>query len=68
MAHAHPLPEELAVSGPSIKSGDGGATGCSGSPSYPSTMTRGTPPSDYPLIISSPESSAGLGVGVDGSV
>ncbi|GJV57000.1 hypothetical protein Tco_1458005 [Tanacetum coccineum] len=38
-----PLPRGTAVaviSGPNIKSGDGGATGCSGSPSYPSTMTR----------------------------
>ncbi|GKB69235.1 hypothetical protein Tco_0930647 [Tanacetum coccineum] len=27
-------------------SGDGGATGCMGSPSYPYTMTSGGPPSD----------------------
>ncbi|GKG52068.1 hypothetical protein Tco_0544706, partial [Tanacetum coccineum] len=32
-------------SGPGMKSGDGGATGCIGSMSYPNTMTRGMPPS-----------------------
>ncbi|GKC44285.1 hypothetical protein Tco_1062007 [Tanacetum coccineum] len=42
---------------PGMKSGDGRATGCIGSPSYPNTMTRGMPPSDYtPHLI--PEDSA----------
>ncbi|GJW80909.1 hypothetical protein Tco_0144884 [Tanacetum coccineum] len=52
-------------SGPSMKSGDGGATGCSGSPSYPSTDK----PVEYTPLISPhkrlPRKSAGQ-VGVVG--